>query len=96
MSARIGVDPMSRGMKFGMEASKLLTQAKEKNPANPRIYLLMGQNKFYTPEAFGGGKKAAAEYFTLAVEKFAAFKPVDELSPTWGLESAQKMLEQCK
>lgn len=94
-SARIGVNPMARGMKYGMESAKLLESAKALNPENPRIYLLQGQSAFYTPEAFGGGKAKAKPIFEQAIVKYAAFKPSDELAPNWGSEEATRMLEIC-
>lgn len=94
-SARIGVDPMTRGMKYGMESAKILGQAKALNPNNPRVYYLEGQSKFYTPEAYGGGKKAAKELFEKAVATYAVFKPANELMPTWGDEQTMQMLEEC-
>lgn len=94
-TSRIGVDPMARGMKFGMEAAKFLADAKAANPKNPRIYYLEAQSKFYTPEAFGGGKKVAKPLFEKAVEMFATFTPLNELMPTWGVEQTIAMLEEC-
>lgn len=95
-SARIGVDPMTRGMKYGMESNQLLEQAKKTSPNNPRIYFLQGQSLFYTPEAFGGGKAKAKPVFEKAVELFKSFQPSGELMPNWGGDQAQKMLESCQ
>jgi hypothetical protein len=94
-SARIAVDPMTRGMKYGAEAAKLLARAKALNPNNPRVYFLLGQSAFYTPEAFGGGKKAAQSLFAEAAEKFNIFTPLNELMPNWGKEVNESMLKQC-
>lgn len=91
-SARINVDPMSRGMKFGSIAAGLLEQALEINPNNPRIYFLQGQSKFYTPEAFGGSKEKAASMFKTALEKYSTFKYENDLMPNWGKEQCEKML----
>lgn len=95
-SARIGVNPMTRGMKYGQQSAKLLAQAKEINPNNPRIYYLEAQSKYYTPEAFGGGKKIAKELFEKAVITYASFKPANDLMPDWGKEQTIQMLEKCK
>lgn len=95
-SARIGVDPMTRGMKYGMESNQLLEQAKKTSPNNPRIYFLQGQSLFYTPEAFGGGKAKAKPVFEKAVELFKSFQSSGELMPNWGADQAQKMLESCQ
>lgn len=94
-SARINVDPMARGMKFGMESAQLLEDAKKINASNPRIYFMQGQSAFYTPEAFGGGKNKAKALFAKAVELYSTFKPSNEMMPIWGSEQAAKMLEEC-
>lgn len=94
-SSRINVDPMTRGMKYGMESAKLLEEAQKINASNPRIYFMQGQSAFYTPEAFGGGKAKAKALFAKSVELFGTFKPSNELMPNWGSEQATKMLEEC-
>ena len=94
-SARIGVDPMSRGMKYGMESAQLLEDAKKMNPNNPRIYFLQAQSAFYTPEAFGGGKSKAKGLFQKATELYASFTPSSEMMPNWGGEQAKTMLDEC-
>ncbi|MRG47775.1 hypothetical protein GFS24_21810 [Chitinophaga sp. SYP-B3965] len=90
-SARIGVDPMTRGMKYGMESGQHLEEAKKLNPENPRVPMLEGQALLYTPEAFGGSKSKAKEKFEEALLKFAADKPGDKITPHWG-EAYTKML----
>lgn len=94
--ARIGVDPMSRGQKYGMEASMDFDQAKSFDASNPRIYYLIGQNKYYTPEQWGGGKKKALPILEDALKKFETFKPASTIHPNWGLERTKKLIEECK
>lgn len=93
-SARIMVNPMTRGQKYGQEASSLLEKAQEKNPNNPRVYFLKGQSAFYTPEAFGGGKEKAKGFFTKASELYNSKQLAVVLMPTWGKEETEKMLIQ--
>lgn len=95
-SARIGVDPMNRGMKYGMESGALLTKAKKINPENPRIYMLEGQALLYTPEQFGGSKARAKETFEVALQKFAAFKPESNIAPHWGEPYTKQLLDLSK
>jgi len=95
-ATRISVDPMTRGMKFGMEINKLLDQAKSINAENPRIYFLKGESMFNTPEQFGGGKMNALQLFQTASKKFDAFKPATSLMPTWGKEANDMMIAECK
>jgi tetratricopeptide (TPR) repeat protein len=94
--ARIGVDPMSRGQKYAALAHESFEKAKALNPENPRIYYLMAMSVLNTPEMFGGGKKNALPLFLQAKEKFDAFKPASAVSPSWGAEHNQQMLEKCQ
>jgi hypothetical protein len=91
-TARIGVDPMTRGMQYGTEAATWLTQAGQINKENPRVDLLQGQSLYYTPEQFGGSKEKAKEKFELALKKFAAFKPASVIAPHWGEEYTKQLL----
>lgn len=92
-TSRIAVDPMSRGMKYGTESAELLEKAKTQNPGNPRVYLLQGQNLFFTPEAFGGSKTKAKELFNLALQKFTEFKPESGIAPRWGEAYTKELLK---
>jgi len=84
-SGRMMVDPVSRYMSYGIAASEALTKAKSLNPENPRVYLLEGQDKYYTPEQYGGSKSEAKKLFEEAKKKFENFKSADSISPTWGM-----------
>ncbi|MBE7173560.1 MAG: hypothetical protein INR73_23510 [Williamsia sp.] len=94
-SSRMMVDPQSRWQQYGQASTENINKAKSLDPGNPRPVYLEGQAKFYTPEAFGGGKAPAKELFTKALQLFDTFKPQSELDPTWGKMSAQYFLAQC-
>ena len=89
-------DPMSRYMTFGPEATAMLEAAKKLNPDNPRVYLLDAQDKFYTPEQFGGSKEEAKVLFDKAMTLYGTFKPETSISPTWGKNQVQYFLSQYK
>ena len=89
-------DPMNRYMQYGPAASEALEKAKEMNPDNPRVYILEGQDKFYTPEQFGGSKSEAKTLFEKAQQLFATFKPETEMHPAWGKTTVQYFLSQIK
>lgn len=91
-TARIGVDPMTRGMQYGATAGTLLEEAGQLNKDNPRVDLLQGQSLYYTPEQFGGSKEKAKEKFELALKKFAAFKPASDIAPHWGEAYTKQLL----
>jgi cytochrome c-type biogenesis protein CcmH/NrfG len=87
---------MNRYMTYGPKAQEALDMAKKLNPDNPRIYLLEGQDKYFTPEQFGGSKTEAKRLFEEALKKYDSFKPASELDPNWGKNTAQYLLTQIK
>ncbi len=95
-SARIMVNPMARGAQYGAMSGSLLEQAMALDPGNPRPYLLKGTGAFYTPEQWGGGKDKAAKSLQTALDKYATFKPADDLVPNWGEQRTRDLLAQCK
>ncbi|WP_315818240.1 hypothetical protein [Paraflavitalea speifideaquila] len=54
---RMMADPMNRYMTYGPQATEALQKAKSLNPENPRVYLLEGQDKFYTPSSMEAVKQ---------------------------------------
>jgi hypothetical protein len=93
---RMMVDPMSRYMQYGAKAQEALETAKKLNPENPRIYLLEGEDKFYTPEQFGGSKTEAKKLFDEALKKYDSFKPASDIDPNWGKNMVEYFLNQIK
>jgi hypothetical protein len=94
-SARIGVNPMSRGQKFGMLSAELREKAKDLDKTNPRPFYLEGTSLFYTPPMFGGGKDKAKPAFEKALLLYETFKPASSISPNWGKRSAEYFLKKC-
>jgi len=95
-NARIGVNPQKRWKQYGKIFEDHLEKAKADNADNPRIYFLKGTSVFYTPKAFGGGKKRAAGYFEKAKDLFAKENHDDILVPHWGGETNDYFLKQCE
>jgi hypothetical protein len=81
---RMMADPMTRYMQYGPVAEQALQTAMKLNPENPRVYLLQAEDKFFTPEQFGGSKEEAKKLFELSNKKYEAFKPASKLDPDWG------------
>jgi hypothetical protein len=95
-NARMGVDPMQRWQKYSGLFRESLEGAKEINPDNPRMYYLQGVTKFFTPKAYGGGKKTAMPYFEKAETLFAKETTTDIGQPHWGKDKNVYFLTQCK
>lgn len=91
-STHMMVDPQSRYMKYGAAAASNIEIAKKLDPSNPRPVYLEAQSKFYTPEAFGGGKAVAKPLFEKALAMFNTFKPENELYPSWGRSANEYFL----
>lgn len=94
--SEMAVDPMNRYQVYIPQAKAELDSAATLNPANPRVDFINGQQLFYTPEQYGGGKTVAKPVLQKALDKFKTFKPESDLSPSWGVERAQTLLDQCK
>ncbi|HEU4718938.1 MAG TPA: hypothetical protein VFU15_13935 [Bacteroidia bacterium] len=94
-SARIRVNPMTRGGKYGKESGQWLDKAQQADSTNPRIAYLRGTGLLYTPPAFGGGKDKAKPVLQDALKKFDAFRPASPVHPNWGRKQAEMMLAQC-
>ncbi len=92
-TARIMENPMKMGRKYGPMAAELLEKAKSANPNNPRVYLLQGESKYYTPKMWGGSKEKAKKLFQLAKEKYASSTPPSEIHPHWGADRVDEYLE---
>jgi tetratricopeptide (TPR) repeat protein len=95
-SLRLMADPMNRYQTALPAATEALEKAKSLNPENPRVYLLEAQDKFYTPEQYGGSKTEAKTLFETAMKKYDAFKPESTIHPQWGKSQAQYFLSQLK
>lgn len=91
---RMMADPMNRYMTYGPKAEEALQTALKLNPENPRAYLLQGQDKFFTPEQFGGSKEEAKKLFQLSGQKFESFKPATSLDPNWGRSTLKYFMAQ--
>jgi hypothetical protein len=89
-------NPMARYMTEGPKAETALAKAKEANVNNPRIYILEGQDKFYTPEQYGGSKAEAKILFEKAQALFETYKPESSIAPNWGRAQIGFFLAQIK
>ena len=83
-TGKMMADPMNRYMTYGPAAAQALETAKGLDPANPRVYLLEGIDKYYTPEQYGGSKTEGKALFAEAEKKLETFKPKSSIHPSWG------------
>ena len=93
---RLIADPMSRWQQYGQLSEEAINKAEQLNPNNPRVFVLRGEDKFYTPEEYGGNKKQAKEYLEKAIRLFEIFKPESIIHPNWGKNQTYENLKQIK
>jgi tetratricopeptide (TPR) repeat protein len=91
-SLRMMGNPMQR-YKMREQADDELEMARKLNPDNPRVYYLLGSDKFNTPEQFGGSKEEGKKLFTIALEKYNTTKPDGPLAPHWGRGTVEYLLK---
>lgn len=91
--ARMQVDPMNRWQKYGADANNNFSKAVQIDTLNPRPEYLIGVGLFYTPKQFGGGSTTAKPVLEKSLEKFNQFVPESEISPAWGREELEEILQ---
>lgn len=94
--AKIMRNPMINGPRFSSTIEKLLNQAKEMDPNNPRAYYLLGQQWLNMPAFFGGGKDKAIPAFETAAKKFDSFQLASDLHPNWGAKANASILSRLR
>ena len=92
---KMSVESQARAMQMIPEADEYLLKAIKLNPENPRAFLIRGQNMFYTPQMFGGGKDVAKPLLTTGTDKFAK-EAAKGLEPAWGKARCAALLKQCE
>jgi hypothetical protein len=93
--SRMQINPQLRGMTYSQKADASLKKAVAADTSNPRAFMLMGYNVFYTPAIFGGGAKNALPLFMKAREKYLAFKALLPFYPVWGERENRQMIKKC-
>jgi hypothetical protein len=83
-TGKMMADPMNRFMIYKSLADEALATARKLDPENPRVDLLEGIDKYYTPEQFGGSKEEGKKLFQEASKKMETFKPASSIHPSWG------------
>jgi hypothetical protein len=93
--ARVFINPMSFGSKYGPVAARYTQVALKINPDNPRANYLEGWTKYATPKLWGGDKKKAKELLLLAKQQLEA-APSAGINPHWGKKEVDELLSKLK
>ncbi|NWO28509.1 hypothetical protein [Capnocytophaga sp. oral taxon 903] len=90
-SAKVKVNPMFRGAKYGKLSREYSEKSIKENPKNPRPYLIRAIGIYFTPKIFGGGVAKAKPMLNKALEKFKHFTPKTPNHPHWGKGMAESI-----
>jgi len=91
-TAKLVVDPMSRGQLYSAMSGKEYQEALQLDSTNPRAKLMSIQGKMGAAQFF---KQDIAPFIKETKEllsKWDRFKPTSRLHPTWGREMAQQIV----
>ena len=90
-SAKVKVNPMFRGAKYGKLSREYSERSIKENPKTPRPYLIRAIGIYFTPKVFGGGVAKAKPMLNKALEKFEHFTPKTPNHPHWGKGMAESI-----
>lgn len=90
--AKVYINPMTYGRKYGPAAARYIQMAKAANPDNPRALYLEGWEKYYTPKMWGGDKAKAKEILQTAKQKFDNPANEEAGQPHWGRQEVEDLL----
>ena len=92
--ARVFINPMTYGRKYGPAASHYDQLAMQVNPNNGRALYLAGWEKYSTPKLWGGDKQKAKEFLQQASQQLNAQSSND--NPHWGKKETDELLSKLK
>ena len=94
--ARLVVNPMERGQKYGMLSGQAVGKALAIDPANPRARLINLQNEMGTAQFYGKDTKVYCDEARKLLADWDNYKPQSPLHPNWGKDQAAEIVESCK
>lgn len=95
-TARLVVNPMERGQKYGVLSGQAVGQALAIDPTNPRARLISLQNEMGTAQFYGRDTKVFCDEARQLLEGWDNYKPKSPLHPNWGKDQAAGIVESCK
>lgn len=89
-------DGMKYGMKYSGSVGQIYNEIQNAAPDNPIFILNKAEWDIGAASFFGTPIKEQCKEIQRAIELFATFKPETQFHPTFGLEHAKEVAEQCK
>lgn len=95
-TARLVVNPMERGQKYGMLSGQAVGKAMAIDATNPRARLISLQNEMGTAQFYGKDTKVYCDKARQLLESWDNYTPKSQLYPNWGKDQAAGIVESCK
>lgn len=95
-TARLVVNPMERGQKYGMLSGQAVGKALVLDPTNPRARLINLQNEMGTAKFYGKDTAVYCDEARQLMADWDNFKPKSPLHPNWGKDQVAGIVESCK
>ena len=96
LTARLVVDPMTRGQQYSMLSGNAVGTAIALNPDNPRAKYLNILNEMGTAQFFGSDVSKYCVQAKELLENWDNFKPASPIHPNWGKDQVKGVVESCK
>ncbi len=96
LTARLVVDPMTRGQQYSILSGKAVGTAITLNPDNPRAKLISIQNEMGTAQFFGSDVSKYCVQAKKLLENWDDFKPASSIHPNWGKDQVEEIVNSCK
>lgn len=94
-SARLLVNPMERGQKYGMLSAQAIGTALAIDPTNPRARLIQLQNNIGSAQFYGKDPKEYCDQAKSLLAEWDNFKPESPLHPAWGKQQLAGIVASC-
>jgi hypothetical protein len=95
-SARLMIDPMSRGQQYSAMSAQSIGRALALAPDNPRARYMQIANEIGTAQFFGSDISASCEKAQKLFDLWDEYEVKSPLHPQWGKEQVAEVLRQCK
>jgi hypothetical protein len=94
-SARLMIDPMTRGQQYSAMSAQSIGRALGIEPDNPRARYMQIANEMGTAQFFGNDTSASCEKAQKLFDEWADYTLKSPFHPQWGREQVADVLRQC-
>jgi hypothetical protein len=95
-TARLVIDPMSRGQRMMAASGKAIGQSLAINPKNPRAQYLLLSNEVGQAQFFGKDPSEYCERINTLLVNWDDLNQSAEFYPKWGKDEVAGLAENCK